>query len=128
MVKNKQPTFCMNLIFFSLIFFNAYVRELLTLLEWQNEKKVPEIQDTAIYNALLRVEKAAYKSSTWELCGKDDDGPLITLSTFEVSSNCPVPLLYGTYFNNLFKHWPLIQFLSRSKTFLMPCKTFLSRA
>ncbi|GBO28164.1 hypothetical protein AVEN_36836-1, partial [Araneus ventricosus] len=57
--------------------------ELLTLLEWHNENKTPVMQESAIYNALLRVEKAANNTSTWELCGQDCDGPLISVSTYE---------------------------------------------
>lgn len=49
-----------------------------------NEKQIPEIQETAIYNSLLRLEKAANNTSSWELYGGDYDGPLFNLTTFEV--------------------------------------------
>lgn len=49
-----------------------------------NEKQVPEIQETAIYNSLLRLEKAANNTSSWELYGGEYDGPLFNLTTFEV--------------------------------------------
>ncbi|KAG8200746.1 hypothetical protein JTE90_022350 [Oedothorax gibbosus] len=65
--------------------FSQTLAELLTMLEWQYEKKLPEIQDSAIYNALLRVEKAAKNTSSWELYGKEDDGLLIALTSFEVN-------------------------------------------
>ncbi|GIY89900.1 hypothetical protein CDAR_405901 [Caerostris darwini] len=68
-----------------IIFFSQTLAELITLLEWQNEKKKPEVQESAIYNSLLRVEKAANNTSTWELCGQDLDGPLISISNFEMN-------------------------------------------
>ncbi|GBM25983.1 hypothetical protein AVEN_223117-1 [Araneus ventricosus] len=65
--------------------FSQALAELLTLLEWHNENKTPVMQESAIYNALLRVEKAANNTSTWELCGQDCDGPLISVSTYEMN-------------------------------------------
>lgn len=59
--------------------------ELLICIEWQNEKKVPEMRETAVYNSLLRLEKAAHYTSSWELYGQDDDGPLFDLTPLEVT-------------------------------------------
>lgn len=65
--------------------FSQTLAELLTLLEWQNEKKSPDIQESAIYNSLLRVEKAANNTSTWELLSQDLEGPMIVMSNFELN-------------------------------------------
>ncbi|KFM78773.1 BAI1-associated protein 3, partial [Stegodyphus mimosarum] len=65
--------------------FSEALAELLTLMEWHNEKKSPEVHETAIYNALLHLEKAVNQSSAWELYGNDYDGPLINITTFEMN-------------------------------------------
>ncbi|XP_055932197.1 uncharacterized protein LOC129962486 [Argiope bruennichi] len=65
--------------------FSQALAELLTLLEWHNEQKTPEMQESSVYNSLLRVEKAANNTSTWELCGQDCNGPLISVSTYEMN-------------------------------------------
>lgn len=57
--------------------------ELLTCLERNNEKKAPEVRETAIYNTLVRLEKAVDSTSTWELCDLEYHGPLFNLTSFE---------------------------------------------
>ncbi|XP_054710628.1 uncharacterized protein LOC129220266 [Uloborus diversus] len=66
--------------------FSQALAELLMYLEWHNEKKTPEIEESAVYNALLRLEKAIVSNtSSWELYGQGYDGPDITLTHFEMN-------------------------------------------
>ncbi|XP_015930526.2 uncharacterized protein [Parasteatoda tepidariorum] len=65
--------------------FSQSLAELLTLLEWKNERNNPQVEDSAVYNSLLQLERVAKYTSSWELFEKECTGPLIDISTFEMN-------------------------------------------
>ncbi|KAF8782102.1 hypothetical protein HNY73_012430 [Argiope bruennichi] len=104
-------------------FFSQALAELLTLLEWHNEQKTPEMQESAIYNSLLRVEKAANNTSTWELCGQDCNGPLISVSTYEIIEIVPQSWKLEDY-NSMFVKF----FMNLLQVLKLECHSRIKRA